>query len=93
MRVQAEVSLYPLRTERLSGPVEKFCQVLRSRGLHVETRSMSTLVVGESGRLFEALKESFEVLAQRDEIVVDCKISNACPTAVGQEPAGIERVD
>lgn len=91
MRVQAEVSLYPLKTEKLSGPVDEFCRVLRSRGLHVETRSMSTFVVGESEKLFEALKEGFELLARRNDIVVDCKISNACPAAVGQEPA--ERVD
>jgi uncharacterized protein YqgV (UPF0045/DUF77 family) len=93
MRVQAEVSLYPLRTEKLSGPVEEFCQMLRSRGLHVETRSMSTLVAGESGRLFEALKESFEMLAQRHEIVIDCRVSNACPDTVGHIPTEIERAD
>jgi uncharacterized protein YqgV (UPF0045/DUF77 family) len=91
MKVQAEVSVYPLRTEKLSGPVDEFCRLLRSHGLHVETRSMSTFAVGESDRLFEALKEGFEVLTQRNEIVVDCKISNACPAAAGQEP--IERVD
>ena len=93
MRVQAEVSLYPLRTPTLSGPVEEFCRVLRSHGLCVETSSMSTFVAGEPKGLFDALREGFEVLAQRNEIVIDCKISNACPDGVRNGPADIERVD
>lgn len=93
MRVQAEVSLYPLRTGKLSGPVEEFCRVLRSHGLRVETSSMSTFVAGESKGLFGALREGFEVLAQRNEIVIDCKISNACPDRVENRRADTERVD
>jgi uncharacterized protein YqgV (UPF0045/DUF77 family) len=92
MRVQAEVSLYPLKTGKLSGPVEEFCQVLRSHGLHIETGSMSTFIAGESKGLFDALREGFEVLAQRNEIVIDCKISNACPDTVGQGLVAKERV-
>lgn len=93
MKVQAEVSLYPLRSRRLFGPVREFCQVLRSRGLHVETRSMSTFVVGESDRLFDALKEGFEVLARENAVVMDLTISNTCPDTREQECAETERVD
>ena len=93
MKVQAEVSLYPLRTEKLSGPVAEFCQVLRLRGLYVETRSMSTFVSGELGLLFEALREGFEILGCKTDIVVDLKISNACPARFEDEPAKAERVE
>ncbi len=93
MRVQAEVSLYPLRTRKLSGPVEEFCRVLRKHGLDIETRSMSTLVTGESERLFTVLKEGFEVLARRNKIVLDIRISNACPRTQAQERQEAERVD
>jgi len=93
MRVQAQVSLYPLRTQKLSGRVEEFCRVLRSHGLHVETGSMSTFITGESKELFDVLREGFEVLAQRNEIVIDCKISNTCPNSVGDKHADVERVD
>jgi len=93
MRVQAEVSLYPLRARKLSGPVKEFCQVLRSRGLYAQTRSMSTFVVGESERLFDALKEGFEVLARRNEVVMDLTISNTCPDTTEQERVETERVD
>lgn len=93
MRVQAEVSLYPLRTRKLSGPVEEFCRVLRSGGLHVETRLMSTFVAGESEKLFKALREAFETLARRAEVVVDLKVSNACPAATEQGHEDKERVE
>jgi len=92
MRVQAEVSLYPLRTSKLSGPIVTFCEVLRSHGLDVQTRSMSTLAAGESRDLLEALREGFERLAQDGELVVDVKISNACPSRVEQKVES-ERID
>jgi hypothetical protein len=53
---------------------------------------MSTLAVGESSDLFEALREGFERLAQENQVVMDAKISNACPSTIGQN-AEIERVD
>ena len=92
MRVQAEISVYPLRTSKLSGPVGAFCDVLRSHGLDVQTRSMSTLTTGESSALLAGLREGFERLAQQNDIVMDVKISNACPARMGQD-ARIERVD
>ncbi len=92
MKVQAEVSLYPLRTMKLSGPVVALCHVLRSRGLDVQIRSMSTFAVGESEAMFEALSEGFTRLAQENEIVMDVKVSNGCPDTAGQE-LDLERVD
>ena len=80
MRVQMEVSLYPLRTGKLSGPIVTLCEVLRSHGLEVQIRSMSTFAAGEFTDLFKALQEGFERLAQENEVVMDVRISNACPT-------------
>lgn len=92
MRIQAEVSLYPLRTPKLSGPIVAFCELLRSHGLDVETRSMSTFAAGEVTDLLQALQEGFERLAQDNDIVMDVRISNACPNKVEQH-SEIERVD
>lgn len=92
MRVQAEVSLYPLRTGTLSGPIAAFCEILRSHGLDVQIRSMSTFAAGESSDLFEALQEGFEQLAQENELVMSVKMSNACPNGA-EHDAEIERVD
>jgi uncharacterized protein YqgV (UPF0045/DUF77 family) len=63
MKVQAEVSVYPLRTLTLSRSIAAFCEVLRSHGLDVQTRSMSTFATGECSAVLEALRDGFERLA------------------------------
>jgi len=40
---------------------------------------MSSLVAGEESVVFESLQKAFERLAQRYEVVMTAKISNACP--------------
>lgn len=79
MNVQAEVSLYPLRSAELSEPVERFCQVLRDFNLRPETGKMSTLLCGELDHVFLALKRAVQEVGRDYQIVLAVKISNACP--------------
>jgi len=79
MKVQAEISLYPLRQNELTKPIQQFVQALESNKLKVELGPMSTLVTGDSQVVFENLQKAFEQAAQRYEIVLTAKISNACP--------------
>jgi len=79
MKIQAELSLYPLKTEGLASLIEDFLQGLPQKGLSVNTGAMSTVVSGESGALFRAISESFEKVAKLNEIVLIAKFSNACP--------------
>lgn len=79
MKVQAEVSIYPLKEQSLSGPIEEFCGILNSRHLAVETRSMGTFVSGELSDLFSAVEQAFAKSAEKHRIVMDLKVSNACP--------------
>lgn len=81
MNVQAQVSIYPLKTEVLAKAVEEFCRRLQHSGLTVATQSMSTSIVGESDRVFQAVKQAFQVLAADYNVVMDLKVSNACPEA------------
>ena len=83
MRVQAQVSIYPLKTKSLTEPIEAFCDALRGYDLKVETQSMNTLISGESDAVFSAIARSFEMLADQYRIVMDLKISNACPDIDG----------
>lgn len=83
MVVQAEISLYPLKTQSLSVPIEEFCKLLGSRGLEVETGPMSTRVVGEAGALFGALEEAFVQSANAGPVVLSLKVSNTCPKGFG----------
>jgi len=78
MKVQAEVSLYPLRQKNLAKPVGWFCELLQKDNLNVQTRPMSSLIMADSEVLFRSLKEAFEQLAKEHEVVLTAKISNAC---------------
>jgi uncharacterized protein YqgV (UPF0045/DUF77 family) len=79
MKVQAQISIYPLKTKSLSEPIDEFCRILKGRGLEVQTQTMGSLVLGESDIIFKSVQEAFEQLTQRYQIVMSMKISNACP--------------
>ena len=79
MKVQAEVSLYPLRQNDLTKPIQQFVESLKDDNLDVKTGSMSSVISGESWVVFQGLQKAFEQAAQRYEIVLTVKISNACP--------------
>ena len=66
MKVQAEVSVYPLREQHLSESVAQFRHTMDSYGLAVKTGAMSTKVAGDSGDLFRGLGDAFEQLVVRE---------------------------
>jgi len=78
VRVQAEVSLYPLREQHLAEPIAKFRDTLDRCRLTVKTGMMSTEVAGDSEDVFRGLCDAFEQLAKEHDIVLVCKVSNAC---------------
>jgi uncharacterized protein YqgV (UPF0045/DUF77 family) len=71
--------MYPLRVMDLSRPIDEFCRALEAKGLEVQIGPMSSSVAGESKELFNALQEAFERLAEKYQVVMVSKISNACP--------------
>ncbi len=85
MNVQAEVSLYPLRTQELGPPINAFCDVLRERGLRVTMSSMSTAVQGDVADVFDGLKAAMAQAGANREVVLVAKVSNACPAASSSE--------
>jgi len=79
MKIQAEVSLYPLRQNDLTKPIQQFIEGLKSNKLKVKTGSMSSVISGDSQTVFQSLQKAFEQAAQTYEVVLTAKISNACP--------------
>jgi len=79
MKVQAEISLYPLRQNELTKPIRQFIQALENNKLKVKLGPMSSLITGDSQVVFESLQKAFERLAEKYEVVMTAKISNACP--------------
>jgi len=84
MKIQAEISLYPLRQNELTKPIRQFIELLENTKLKVKSGPMSTLVTGEAPVVFENLQKAFEGIAQRYEVVMTAKISNAC-SEVGKD--------
>ena len=77
--MSAQVSLYSLRQERLSPAIEKALRIFRKHGLEVQPGPMSTLISGENGTIFTALREAFVRAAEDGEVVMVVTLSNACP--------------
>ncbi len=79
MKVQAEVSLYPLRQEDLSVPIGRFVKVLENYKLYIKTGTMSSVIFGDSRVVFKGLQDAFEQLGKEYDVVMTAKISNTCP--------------
>jgi uncharacterized protein YqgV (UPF0045/DUF77 family) len=79
MIASAQISIYPLRQERLGPAVEAVRAALGAHGLSPEAGAMSTVVVGEDATIFAALADAFAAAAQSGQVVMTATISNACP--------------
>lgn len=79
MTVSAQISLYPLRQEKLGPAIEAFCAALEREGLEAQVGPMSTLVTGDTGRIFQALQAGFEAAAEGRQVAMLVSVSNACP--------------
>ena len=79
MKVQAEVSLYLLRQNDLTEPIQQFVESLKSGDLKIKTGSMSSVISGDSKVVFHSLQKAFEQAAQKYEVILTTKLSNACP--------------
>ena len=78
MKIDAEVSLYPLRNADLSKPIGAFLDRLQETGLKVDPGSMSSHITGECSDLFRALGDAFQKGAEEGDVVLVMKVSNAC---------------
>ena len=81
MKVQAEVSLYPLRSPDLAKPIWTFTQALACEGLEVDTGPMSTYLSGECEGIFGSLKRAFEMAADNNQVVMTVKVLSMLPEA------------
>lgn len=79
MTVQAEVSLYPLRTKEISPTLDSFIETIKTDAIVVETGAMSSRITGDIAEMFLALASGFAAVAKDQEVVLIIKVSNACP--------------
>jgi uncharacterized protein YqgV (UPF0045/DUF77 family) len=79
MKIQAEVSLYPLRQNDLTKPIQQFVENLKNNNIKVKSGPMSSIIKGDSQIVFQGLQKAFEQAARKYEVVLTVKVSNACP--------------
>jgi uncharacterized protein YqgV (UPF0045/DUF77 family) len=79
MVLSAQISLYPLRQERLSPAIEQLRERLAAAGLQPVVGPMSTVVTGEADALFAALRDAFLQATTTGHVVMTVTVSNACP--------------
>jgi uncharacterized protein YqgV (UPF0045/DUF77 family) len=77
--ITAQVSLYPLRQDDLSPPIDSVTRTLARHGIESETGAMSTLVWGDDEKVFPALIDAFRGAAAQGHVVMVVTMSNACP--------------
>jgi len=82
MNIQAELSLYPLKTECLATAISRFVEQLEAGGLKPEVGAMSTVVHGECHRVFSAVERAFDACGSKGNIVLVFKAGNACPECI-----------
>jgi uncharacterized protein YqgV (UPF0045/DUF77 family) len=88
MNVQAEISLYPLRTDDLGHAIEEFLRDLKAAGLTVQPGNMSSTVSGDVNAVFSTIGAAFAAAAEDSQVVLVMKVSNACPS--GQALKGMD---
>lgn len=81
MIVSAQVSIYPLRQDRLSPAIAAVSDALQAAGLRPEVGPMSTLVTGETIAVFRGLEDAFSRAGALGHVVMTITVSNACPVA------------
>lgn len=79
MAISAQITVYPLRQERLTPAVMAVQEALDDHGLQVEPGPMSTYVVGDDAAMFAALQDAFGQASGMGHVVMTVTISNACP--------------
>jgi uncharacterized protein YqgV (UPF0045/DUF77 family) len=79
MIASTQISIYPLRQDRLGPAVEIVRTALVAHGLEPQVGAMSTVVVGEDRVIFAALAEAFAKAGEIGAVVMTVTVSNACP--------------
>ena len=78
MKIQAELSLYPLRTRTYEKSIEAFISGLSQSAITVIPGEMSTLITGENDAVFQCVSECYERAAMVEDVILVAKFSNAC---------------
>ena len=81
MNVQAEISLYPLRTRDPGHAIEEFLGQVKAAGVTVSPGNMSSMISGDVDAVFSTVGKALKAAARNDSVVLVMKVSNSCPSS------------
>lgn len=85
MGVSAQVSVYPLGQGDLAPAIQAAWKAFRAHGLSYQPGPMSTLLEGDTEKVFAALRDAFQAATTQGATVMVVTVSNACPSSPSQE--------
>ena len=89
MHISAQISLYPLKQQRLSPAIEEAWRTIEKKHLDLQKGGMSTVVNGPVERVFAAIQEVFLGAAEKGPLSMVVTYSNTCPIETGDQlPCG-----
>ncbi len=77
--ISCQFSLYVLGAQSQEPSIERALSALQRLGLEPEVGPMSTYCTGDEGKVFEGLRQAFELVSQSGHVVMTATVSNACP--------------
>lgn len=76
--ISLQISVYSL-DGNVREAVHCYLEALDAAGLKRDTGTMSTVVWGESDEVWEGLRQAYEAVAAKHEVVVNVGMSNIAP--------------
>lgn len=77
MHVAAEISLHPLRQDKLSPAIDALLKALKAGGLEFDQGPVATMVRGDHTQLFPALQKGLEEAAKHGDTSLSATITTA----------------
>lgn len=78
--ISIQISLYPLGDTDITKAIFELLNIFQHYGLDYKLGSMSTVISGDTGTVFQALEEAYRHTANAQKFVLVCTMSNAVPT-------------
>ena len=77
--IAAQISYYPLNSGNINEEVDEVLSIIQTYDLGVKTNEMSTIVAGETAKVYQMLQEITESMQSRDqEFVMNVTLSTSC---------------
>lgn len=77
--ISAQISYYPLKSEDINEEVDEVLSIIQTYDLGVKTNEMSTIVAGETAKVYQMLQEITESMQSKEqEFVMNVTLSTSC---------------